>query len=234
MSPPPILLVAHGSPADPLPQEAAMADLAHRVAALLPGREIRGATLAQPGALAAAVTALGADARIYPFFMAKGWFTGVELPRRLKTTAHPDLIRLDPFGIDPALPALMAQVAEAGAAAAGLAPKAATLLLAAHGSRTSKRSADSTWAMAEEMRSRTRFARVAVGFVEEAPFLQEAATGLGPAVCLPFFALRAGHVEGDLPEALAAAGFDGPLLPPIGEHPEAARLIADAILRAEL
>lgn len=227
----PILLVAHGSPADPLPQEVALAELAARVAALCPGRKLRSATLAQPGALVAAVADCGPDTLIYPFFMAKGWFTGVELTRRLAATAHPDLRRLEPFGTDPGLPALMVEAAECGARAAGFALAETSLLIAAHGSRTSKRSAASTWAMAEEMRIRAGFARVAVGFVEEAPFLAEAARGLGQAVCLPFFALRAGHVEGDLPEALREANFEGPLLPPIGEHPAAATLIAQAIAR---
>ncbi|MDP2087115.1 MAG: CbiX/SirB N-terminal domain-containing protein, partial [Gemmobacter sp.] len=119
-----------------------------------------------------------------------------------------------------------------GAIVAGLAPAACTLLLAAHGSKVSRTSAQSTYAMADHMRALSGFARVAVGFVEEAPFLTDAARDLGPAVCLPFFALRAGHVAGDVPEALEAAGFTGPLLPEIGAQAATARLIAAALLRA--
>ncbi len=59
------------------------------------------------------------------------------------------------------------------------------------------------------------------GFVEETPSLADAARDLTPAICLPFFALRAGHVVDDVPAALAEAGFTGPLLPAIGEHPKA-------------
>ncbi|MDT8346035.1 MAG: CbiX/SirB N-terminal domain-containing protein, partial [Thermohalobaculum sp.] len=55
----------------------------------------------------------------------------------------------------------------------------------------------------------------------------------GPALCLPLFAGRAGHVEDDLPAALAEARFSGPTLAPIGTDPEIPALIA-AALRARL
>jgi len=51
-------------------------------------------------------------------------------------------------------------------------------------------------------------------------------------VCLPFFALRAGHVSQDVPQALAQAGFRGPLLAPIGEHAGVPRVIAAGLSRA--
>jgi sirohydrochlorin ferrochelatase len=86
--------------------------------------------------------------------------------------------------------------------------------------------------MAAALSARCDFARVEVGFVEEAPFLVDAARGLGQALCLPLFALRAGHVVDDLPEALAAAGFAGPLLPPIGEHAAVPALLAAALRRS--
>ena len=77
-----------------------------------------------------------------------------------------------------------------------------------------------------------RFDRVITGYVEEAPFLQDVAGDIdGPALCLPLFALSAGHVTGDVPEALEAAGFDGPLLPPIGAVPQVPALIARAVRR---
>lgn len=228
------LIVAHGSPADPDPQETALQALARHVAAELPGWSVRGATLAAPGALERALERLGPKAVIYPFFMAQGWFTGRELPRRLALAGMPDLHQLPPFGTDQDLPALMARVALAGALEAALDPPATTLLLAAHGSKISRTSANTTYDMAEQMRRLTPFGQIRVGFVEEAPFLQDAARIDGPAVCLPFFALRAGHVAGDVPEALEQAGFTGPLLPAIGEHPLAARLIAAALSRSAL
>ena len=55
----------------------------------------------------------------------------------------------------------------------------------------------------------------------------------GLALCLPLFTLQAGHVEGDIPQALAEAGFEGPLLAHIGAHPAVPRLIAAALKREE-
>jgi sirohydrochlorin ferrochelatase len=223
------ILVAHGSPADPVPQEAVMKALAVRVAMFRPGWVVRGTTLAMPDALEETLSRLHKPL-IYPFFMAEGWFTKVNLPRRLKAAGAEDLAILPPFGVDPALPDLMAEAAAEAAKSAGFSQEDTRLLIAAHGSKVSRSSADSTYAMAQELRARTGFSQISCGFVEEAPFLAEAATGLGRAICLPFFALSAGHVVGDVPEALKEASFDGPLLPPIGEHPQAAPLIAKALL----
>ena len=227
---PTAILVAHGAPADPDPQDETLHALASKVAALLPEWEIRGATLAREGSLDCALDGLDSPL-IYPFFMAEGWFTKRELPRRLTAAGHPDLRHLDPLGVDPALPGLIAKAAREGALSAGLSPETTHLLLAAHGSKIARNSKDSSYAMAEQMRDIAGFAAVSVGLIEEAPFLADAAKGLGPAICLPFFALRAGHVIGDLPEALEEAGFDGPCLAPIGEHPEIPALIAAALAR---
>jgi sirohydrochlorin ferrochelatase len=86
--------------------------------------------------------------------------------------------------------------------------------------------------MAHLLASQTPFRRVSIGLIEEKPYLTAAARGLGPAICIPFFALKAGHVEDDVPDALAQAGFSGPLLPAIGEHAAVPRLIANALSRA--
>jgi len=218
------LIVAHGSPADPAPQQAAVATLAAAVAKLLPGWQVQGATLAAPGALEQALRT-HPPALIYPLFMAEGWFTASALPRRL-AAAGSTARQLPAFGTDPALADLVAQAALEGARAAGLAPHQTTLLLAAHGSPTSPGSETASRAMAATIAARQAFAAVTSGFLEQPPFLDDAARNLGPALCLPLFALRAGHVARDLPAALADAGFTGPLLAPIGEHPAVARLIA--------
>lgn len=228
---PAAILVAHGAPADPEPQDLVLHDLAKRVGALLPDWEIRGATLAREGSLACALDGLVAPL-IYPFFMAEGWFTKRELPRRVAEAGHPDLTYLDPLGVDPDLPDLIARAAQGAAMEAGLTPSKTHLLLAAHGSKIARKSKDASYAMAEHMRQQAGFAAVSVGLIEEEPFLAKAAAGLGATVCVPFFALRAGHVIGDLPDALEEAGFEGPCLPPIGEHDEIPALIAAALIRA--
>ncbi len=227
---PQAILVAHGSPSDPVPHQAALQALATEVGLHLPGWEVRGATLASDGALSAALHGFDCPL-IYPFFMAAGWFTGTELPRRL---AELDAVvqQVAPFGLDPQLPDLIARAVTDAALAAGLDPASVGLLLAAHGSKIARRSKDSSYAMAENLARLTQFQRIEVGLIEEPPLLVDVARKMGRGVCLPFFALSAGHVVGDIPEALTEAGFDGPCLPPIGEHPDVPALIAAALERA--
>lgn len=216
------ILVAHGSPADPDPQEAVMQALAVRVSFWAPGWHVRGATLAKDGALEAALARMKAPL-IYPFFMAEGWFTRINLPRRLNAAGREGLTQLLPFGTDPALPDLIEAVLRA---AGGPGP----VLLAAHGSKVSKTSGDTTYQMAATLEARG-LGPIHPAFVEEAPFLQEVAAKMASGTCLPFFALSAGHVVQDVPEALEAAAFKGPRLPPIGEAAGVAALIAAALQR---
>lgn len=220
------LIVAHGSPAEPLPQEATLMALAVRVGMWAPGWRVRGTTLALPGALE---TALARDPRavILPFFMAEGWFTRKQLPKRLSAADWQGTVLTAAFGHAAGMVDLAARAALQGAAAHGIAPATATLILAAHGSQVSRASATRTEELAAALRAATPFAQIVTGYVEEPPFLAEVAADVtGPALVLPFFATRAGHVADDLPEALAEARFSGPLLPAIGEHADAARLLA--------
>lgn len=226
------LIVAHGAPADPAPQETVLKALATATAPHLPqGWRVRGATLAAEGALEAALDGLH-DPLIYPFFMAEGFFTGTLLPRRLTAAGVSGAMQTAPFGVDPALPALMARVALEAAHAAGMSPANSALLVAAHGSKVSRTSADSTHAMVTALGPLTGFGQILAGFVEEPPFLADQARILARGICLPFFALEAGHVVGDIPEAMEEAGFHGPILPPIGQHQDVPALIAGALMRA--
>jgi len=226
------VIVAHGAPADPAPQEVVLQALAAATAPHLPqGWRVRGATLAAEGALEAALDGLTAPL-IYPFFMAEGFFTGTLLPRRLAGAGATEAVQTAPFGVDPALPGLMARVALDAASQHGFTPADTALLIAAHGSKVSRTSADSTHAMVANLGPLTGFAHILAGYVEEAPFLADQARVLGHGICLPFFALEAGHVVGDIPEALEEAGFDGPILPPIGQHSDVPALIAQALIRA--
>ena len=92
---PDALIVAHGQPGDPAPQQAITEALAARVQ--VPGIRVRGATLAMSGALDIATDAT----LIYPLFMAQGWFTRTELPRRLALAGASKARILPPFGADP-------------------------------------------------------------------------------------------------------------------------------------
>ncbi|MBK4214539.1 cobalamin biosynthesis protein CbiX [Paracoccus caeni] len=220
------VIVSHGQPGDPGPQQQAVEQLAGQVASHDPGCEMRGATLAMPGALAAACDT---DSLIYPMFMAEGWFTRTELPRRLSEAGAAGARIMRPFGTDPALPQLMTAKAHVAAIARGWSPVETTLLLTAHGSQRSQASFTITNHVAALIEA--HFARVVTGFVEQEPFIADAARGLEQAVSMPFFALRAEHVLDDLPTALDEAGFSGPRLDPIGLAPEVPALIAAAIRR---
>ncbi len=128
------LIVSHGQPSDPGPAEAEVAALAARVAAHLPGWSVRAATLAQPGALGHALHGVTGAVRVYPLFMADGWFTQTHLPARLAEAGATDVIQLPPFGLDPAVQSLTVTMALEAAAALGRTPAETEILLAAHGS----------------------------------------------------------------------------------------------------
>ena len=224
----PVLIVAHGQPGDPPPQQRAIEALAARVGALLPDHAVSGATLAFEGALARGIRD---GALVYPMFMAGGWFTRVELPRRLALAGARDVRILAPFGADPGVAALaLGQIATV-ARDRGWALDETSVLVAAHGSGRSRAPAEAAYDLAARLGEQV--GRALCGFIEEAPYLDAQARGLGAqAICLPFFATEAGHVTEDLPQAMAAAGFAGVVLPPLGLAPEVPAMIAAAIGQA--
>lgn len=223
------VIVAHGSPGTPQPQDAAMAVLAASVSDVLPNWTIRGATLASPGSLESALHGVDSPL-IYPFFMSQGYFTSDILPRRL-SSAGCNYLQLPPFGADPAIPALVAEAAMTGARTANLIPEETSLLLAAHGSEVSPASRIATLALVEQLLAALPFKAVVAGFIEEPPYLGESARDLGRALCLPLFTLTASHVLDDVPDAMLRAGFTGPILPAIGSHPAVPRVIAAGLER---
>ncbi|SMG48843.1 sirohydrochlorin chelatase [Paracoccus sp. J56] len=221
------LIVAHGQPGDPVPQQNAVEALAARVAALLPQAQVRGATLAMPGALDIADD----KTLIYPLFMATGWFTRSELPRRLTLSGAARARVLPPFGSDPGLPGLCLALISEAAAGQRWSMAQTHLLIAAHGSGRSRAPAETAQQMAKTLAP--HLAAVSCGFIEEEPRLADAARGLpAQSICLPLFATGADHVTDDLPTALAGAGFRGLTLPPVGLAPEVPRMIANSIRAA--
>ena len=224
------LIVAHGQPSDPAPAEAALHALADRVAQAAPALQVGSATLAAPGALEAALTRLAPDGVIYPFFMADGWFVRQALPKRLGD--HRARV-LSPLGRDPALVGLAADHLRQACATRGWAAAQTALLIAAHGSARGPRAAAAVHDVGAALARSWPGAAPVYGFVEEAPFLRDAARDL-PArtLCLPVFAAEGGHYREDVPEALQQAGFAGAVLPPLGQHPGVSALIAAAISAA--
>lgn len=226
---PTALIVAHGQPSDPAPAEADLARLAAQVGALLPGWQARSATLAAPGALEAAADG-AAGATVMPFFMADGWFTRSELPRRLALAGiEPDVV-LPAFGLLPAVSELAVRALRSAAIGRGWDVARTVVVLAAHGSGRSRAPAEAAGIIRDRVAAEQPFADVRLGFIEEEPALAEAARYAGAqALCLPLFVARWGHVLSDLPQALAAAAFRGPCLAPIGVRPEVPGLLAAAI-----
>jgi sirohydrochlorin ferrochelatase len=193
--------------------------LAARVQALLPGWTVGAATLAEDGAMARAVAGLPGGV-VFPMFMAGGWFTRVQIPKRLAEAGAVNWAVLEPFGCDPLVHDLcVTLVREAGAA---------EVVLAAHGSFKSSAPSDIARHVAGRIASETG-ADVAAGFIEQEPQLA-ALTGRG-GICLPFFAAEGGHVSDDIPAALAEAGFQGRILRPVGLDARVPGIVAAAITR---
>ncbi len=232
---PSAVIVSHGSPSVPEGPEAAVQALARRVADRLPGWKIRGATLAAEGRLATALDGLSdGQPLIYPFFMADGWFVRSKLPQRLREIREGEYQVLPPLGLDPVLPAVCLEELHQAAQREGWPLRETRVLLAAHGSPTDARPRKAAERVAESIKAAGLFRDVHLGFIDEQPFLAEAARIEGPALCLPLFAGRAGHVEVDLPQALASAAFSGPLLDPIGLRPGTAQVVAAALMRSRM
>lgn len=233
LGPLPALIVAHGQPSDPAPAEADLARLAGAVARHLAGRRLEAATLAAPGALAAALERLapaGGPVLVVPFFMAGGWFSRVELPRRLAAAGAPQVRILAPFGLWDGAAGLAADTARLAALAQGWGPAETTLILAAHGSGRSPEPAAATRRLARHIADEVAFAEVRCGFIEEPPDVADVARDAGTrAICLPLFVARRGHASRDIPAALDRAGFAGLRLDPIGTHDAVPALIAGVI-----
>ena len=224
-----VLIVAHGQPSEPEPAEAEVAALARKVAGELPGWIVRSATLAAPEGLQNALK--GSESPlVFPLFMADGWFIRSALPDRLARAGATGARILTPFGLLPEVQNLAATVAQTAAAAQGWRPEDSTLILAAHGSGRSSFPAEAAARIADVITQKVPFASIRTGFIEESPYLAEAAAAAGPqAICLPLFIARWGHVNDDIPAALGEARFEGLLLDPIGTLPEVPGLIAQAI-----
>lgn len=230
--PRPALIVAHGQPSDPTPAELDLARIGQAVQALLPGRRVATATLAASGTLERALADLG-DPLVFPFFMAEGWFTRTELPRRLALAGHGGLGILPAFGTLAQVSDLAARAVRTATLGRGWRIEETVLVLAAHGSGRSRAPAEAARAFRDGLANALPFREVRLGFIEEEPSLQAVATGAGPqTLCLPLFVARWGHVVTDIPEALSAAGFQGPCLAPLGARPEVPAIIAAAVAGA--
>ncbi len=221
------VIVAHGQPSNPAPAEAALRVLAGKVARHLPGWDVASATMAAPDILERRLQQ-HSNAAVYPVFMADGWFTGMALPKRLRISEKPHLMR--PLGMDPRLPAIAADVTAQAVAARGWDMAETCLIIAAHGGQASRNPAKAARVFTAALAALTRFADIRLGFIEESPDLSDVAAGAGnKALCLPFFAANGRHVRRDIPAALSKAGFEGGVLDAIGLADQIPDLIAQSL-----
>ncbi|MBO9474332.1 CbiX/SirB N-terminal domain-containing protein [Shimia sp. R10_1] len=220
------LIVAHGQPSVPVPPELWLQGFAAAVGHHLPDWKIRAATLAMPDALERQAAEMPLGSPIFPMFMADGWFVSKVLPKRLNGA---DLQILPPLGFHSALPDVAALGVRKALDSRGWRLEDSHLLLAAHGSARGPKAAESANAFAKLLQARLPGMQISTGFVEEAPFIADAARDLpAQSLCLPFFALEGEHCREDIPEALEDAAFSGHLMPPLGTWPEAAQMVAHA------
>ena len=226
------LIIAHGQPSDPAPAEADLAVLAAKAAVHLPGWTVGSATLADEASLARAVTGGGV---VFPLFMAGGWFTRIHLPSRLKG-AGADMALwhvLEPLGCAPRLHNLARVLVAEAVVAQGWDFTETNLILAAHGSGRSPVPSDIARHVLAGITAAFPLMRAEVAFIDQTPQLIHT-QGFGPrSLCLPYFAAGGGHVTEDIPQALAASGFAGTLLPPVGADRRIPALIAQAILSGQ-
>ncbi|MFY0662410.1 MAG: cobalamin biosynthesis protein CbiX [Shimia sp.] len=221
------LIVAHGQPSSPEPPEQWLHDFAAAVNQHLPNWTIRAATLAMPHALERQVFEMSPSSLVFPMFMADGFFVSKMLPNRL---SEADLKVLPPLGFLPDLPDVAAYGIKSALADRNWLQGETHLLLAAHGSAKGPKAAESAFAFQDALSKRFDALEISVGFVEEEPFIADAARPLPEqSLCLPFFALEGDHCRQDIPEALEKANFTGITLPPLGTWPEIAKLAAEAI-----
>jgi sirohydrochlorin ferrochelatase len=220
-----LLIVSHGQPSDPEPPEVRLHALGGEVERHLPGWQIETATLAAPGALMRAVARFrGKRFAVYPLFMSDGWFVSSNLPKRLAEAEGADFVTLPPLGLDEGLPGLVRRVVMDELATRFMKPASSTVILTAHGSPRDPRPRAAAMRQAALLNAEVK--EVRIGFVDEVPHIRDVSQIEGPAISLPLFAATNGHVRIDVAEALEAAGFSGPILPPIGEHPDIPELIA--------
>jgi sirohydrochlorin ferrochelatase len=138
------------------------------------------------------------------------------------------------IGVRPVMARVIADIARAAAATAGLEPADAGILLVAHGSGKDPSSRNATASVARLVDERCEFRRIDCAFLEEPPFLPDAlAAAAGPLVVVGMFIGEGLHGIEDLGAAVAATGrADITLASPLARWPELAAAACDDILMA--
>ena len=165
----------------------------------------------------AATLAQVAAARVYllPCFISAGYFSQTRIPATLGLAgavtvrqvggSRQVLCYCEPLGEHPALADIAEAMARRQAVTSGIEPAKASLLLVAHGNARHPASAEGAARHAARIAGRGQFARVALGYLEQAPLLPEALGALpGDVLVVGLFAAEGRHGGADLVQAVAA------------------------------
>lgn len=143
---------------------------------------------------------------VAPLLMAEGWTLEAIRARLAGHRRGRDCLLAPAIGSHPELWRLVQDRALARCSALGWRPAQTTLLLAAHGTLRHPGAALSAKDQAERLAELGLFADVRLGFLDQAPYLDEVVAGFGPrpAVAAGFFFDNGPHGRDDVSEALTA------------------------------
>jgi sirohydrochlorin ferrochelatase len=175
---------------------------------------------------------------VCPVFMSRGYFVNRAIPDALAYAGYgpdtnPPAIILDPVGLHPQLPQLVAELALSTLEASGLSARDCRLLLVAHGSKIGKASHQATSQLAAGIEGLQVFAGIEQSFLEEKPFLDEQLTRIEcPVVVVGLFTGESIHGADELREAIkSSAGADILLSLPLARWPLLKELICDDLTK---
>lgn len=175
---------------------------------------------------------------VYPLFVSNGYFTRDRLVQLLDEADNQgrELQVLPPLGLDPGLPGFVVAFARQALRRCGFAPQACAVILLAHGSRRNSASREATERLACELESRAAFREVRVAFLEERPFIGEAAGPIsGPAVVVGLFSGEGVHGAWDAPRLTGELGRDNIIFAGVvGNAPGIEDVVAQSVTEALL
>lgn len=202
-----LLLVGHGSTVIP---DAARPLLAHADVIRLSGRfaEVEvGMLLGEPDAVKGFKNLTAPVVHVVPFFLDDGYFTRIAIPELILPLASPSrVIRFcQPVGLHDGIATLIERRLTHHCDMFGTDPKSLSVLLVGHGSSQNSGRARALRRHAETLEATARFGWIRVGFLEEAPFVQDAlASARGHVVAVVGYLLNEGaHATKDVPLLIA-------------------------------
>ncbi len=168
---------------------------------------------------------------VYPLFASNGYFTRDRLVQLIDEASDGHTISiLPPLGLDPGLPGLVTGCIAEAARDNGFAPGSFSVVLLAHGSRRNRASREATEVIAGEVRRRNVCREVRIAFLEEAPFLADAARSIqGPAIVVGLFSGEGLHGARDAPRLIRELGSQFVLAGVIGNAPGIEDVIVHAV-----